>query len=151
MSRVQADVVTDTGVAAALVNESRNNPPGLDLADLIKTIATNVSGGTTWRTVTNNTVLQAQTGYYVNGLSRISLSLSSAPDNSDRYIVYNGSQSGFIIQQNTPTDIIYVGNRQTTLGTSGAIVSLSIGDCVEIIRVTDKYICYVLMGNVNVI
>jgi hypothetical protein len=103
------------------------------------------AGNLSWRVISGAESLLANTGYAVNGLSLTSLILPAAVPNS-RLILYAYSAAGFRLQQSDSLDQIQVGDKFTSLGVSGRIESKGQGSCIELNRLSERWVGNILQG-----
>lgn len=108
------------------------------------------AGNLSWSVLTTPAPITANAAYAVNGLSLISLSLPAALQNS-RLVLYAYSAAGWRLQQVDPNDRIQIGDSLTTQGPAGAVRSLSTGACIELVRLSERWVGTVLQGHVEVL
>jgi len=105
------------------------------------------AGQLPWNIITQDQVAENTNGYITNSTNRINLTLPITGQVGDIIKVMGLGLGGFRIVQN-PGDVIYFGNRDTTVGPSGYIDSIQNRNTLELIRVSDKiYMIATAVGN----
>jgi hypothetical protein len=102
----------------------------------------------TWVVVTSSTLMAPNTGYIVNAVGQITLTLplTFAAGAEVRIVGYAG---GWTINQASTQSIAW-GNTSTTLGTSGHLTSTEVTDCLDIVAVNANTTFVVADSNGNI-
>jgi hypothetical protein len=133
--------------------------PGLapeTLEEYVERIAGNGGGegSQNWIEISQSGSTQVNRKYMVAGNTLTLLSLPAAANMGDRILFYNAIPSGFRIVQSIGEQI-QVGNISTTLGVSGKVESLKIGDWIELTWLTFQantlWFCTGIHGNLEVV
>lgn len=102
---------------------------------------TSLETNNNWLVVENNTQLVKNINYAVNSFSLLDLvlPLNAEVNTGDCIIIHDQTGSGFVIKQGLGQQIRY-GNKQTSLGIAGSIVSSEVGDTLELIYLVSNWI-----------
>jgi hypothetical protein len=95
-------------------------------------------GGLSWSAASGSTTIAADTGYYVNSATNVVFTLPASFTAGKTFRIYNANNAaGWQLKQNA-SQVIYFGNRNTTTGTAGSMVSesVTIGDGIEVLCTT---------------
>lgn len=104
-----------------------------------------------WINVTDSLNATVNTGYRLkNDLSRVIIKLPLAASTSDRLCFYNDGISGFRIEQRENQQI-RIGNKLTTKGLQGGIVSYELGDYLELVYINNFWYSLGIAGNLEVL
>ncbi len=111
-------------------------------------LAARSSGGLSFTVITANTTLAANTGYIVNAVGQLTLTLPTTfPAGAEIRIV--GYAGGWTINQNAGQSIAW-GSTSTTLGASGHLTSTLVSDCLDIVAVNANTTFVVADSNGNI-
>lgn len=101
-------------------------------------------------TVTQSGVLTSGAIHYADSLSLLLLQLPESAEEYSRLAVVSTGTGLFRITQ-ASADRIRIGNKQTTLGASGNVTAMNIGDRIELQLKSGVWHCTNLIGYVNVV
>lgn len=134
---------------AALLREEKS-------AELLKILVIDGSGGDTkptvlnWITLSLSSVLISNVGYVLkNDLERIIITLPLGKQ-GDRLLIYNKAIGGFRLEQRANQQI-RLGNKLTTIGVQGAVISYESGDFLEFTYLDGMWVCMDMFGNLEVL
>lgn len=139
---VSPDMQLETDIEGEIANK-------ININNLTNYIAGQISGGFAWNVVDVNTNIIANNGYIINSSSKISLTLPVTNLAGSTFKILGFGSGGFRINQNE-SQIIYFGNKSTTLGTDGYISSFQNQSSLVIIAINDNiFMVESCIGNFN--
>lgn len=109
-----------------------------------------------WNTVTVDTLMLPNNGYFVNSVGHINLTLPTSFVSGDKIEIagVNGTNSWTVVQNNVPLQSILVGAQgATTPGAGGSLASTNSHDSIDLIGITPSTLFMVdnIEGNITVV
>lgn len=121
-----------------------------DNADSIRVSSAEHPERSQWTNLVEDTTIEDKHGYFVNGGSRLVLTLPEESNENFSFQVIDWSGNGFEIAQNDGQSI-RVGNQVTTTGTGGKIDSEQQGDWLTFARFSDnEFVAGIVQGSVDI-
>lgn len=114
---------------------------------------TALSGVITWNTISSNTVLSPNAGYFCTGGTNLQLTLPTTSSLGDLIEISLDGATSYTVVQTTPIQQIRYGNQITTLGVTGSLTSTAQGDSIRMVcsATNSKWNVLSSIGNLTVI
>ena len=125
-----------------LVGSSGNNPvpatltagAGISITNAAGAITINATGMANWTPQSSSTTMIAEGSYIANSSSLITFTLPATANVGDEFEITGVGTGLYVIAQNAGQYIRY-GNKITTTGAAGTVVSKTVGDSIRIVCV----------------